>query len=210
METEITAQETTKAEIEDKKLTDAFYPTEKKDETPAPVVEAKAEEKPEVKTTDVEKSVETVESKLKLPEGSELSEKDLKEFSEFAKENKLSEETAQKLLDQKSQQVSALKESQRVAYEAEVEGWKNAVMADKEIGGQNFQQAVAYSKMAVDKFGSDEFKRAVNVSGLGNHPELVRTFARIGKAMADDTLVAAPKNQSQEVPLEDVFYGSKN
>jgi len=61
--------------------------------------------------------------------------------------------------------------------------------SDKEIGGDSFTPSVKHAQNAINKFGTPELKSALDSYGMGNHPELVRVFARIGKAMAEDTHV---------------------
>lgn len=57
----------------------------------------------------------------------------------------------------------------------------------------------------MDKFGSPELKQYLNETGLGNHPELVRIFANIGKAMSEDGLVTG--NSGGVKSAADVLFG---
>jgi hypothetical protein len=68
--------------------------------------------------------------------------------------------------------------------------WVTEMKSDKEIGGDNFTPSVKQAQNAINKFGTPELKTALDSYGMGNHPELVRVFARIGKAMAEDTHVS--------------------
>lgn len=136
---------------------------------------------------------------LKLPEGSTLDAKHLEAVADFAKKTGLSNETAQKIVErdhaQKQAEVTALKEKSNV--------WVNDIKTDKELGGGNFDKSIEQARRALDKYGSEALKTALNATGLGNHPELVRAFARIGRDMAPDTLVLggnapAPAKKSLE------------
>jgi hypothetical protein len=59
------------------------------------------------------------------------------------------------------------------------EKWVAAVKADKEIGGKNFEAAKQHINAVVGKFGSPEFKAAMNETRFGNHPEFAKFIHRI-------------------------------
>lgn len=54
------------------------------------------------------------------------------------------------------------------------EKWVAAIKADKDIGGKNFEAAKQHINAVVGKFGSPEFKAAMNETRFGNHPEFAR------------------------------------
>jgi hypothetical protein len=155
--------------------------------------------------------VKEIKYDVKLPDGSLLDAKQVEEVVAFAKANNLSNEQAQDLLNRENETVSAYQKTQESTFEETKAGWVDAVMNDKELGGQGFNQSVEFAHRALEKFGSVELKETLDKTGLGNHPELVRVFSRIGKAMADDTLVSAnASNASTKKSMEEVFYGAKN
>ena len=47
----------------------------------------------------------------------------------------------------------------------------------------------------LDAFATPEFRQLLEQTGMGNHPEVIRTFYRAGKAISEDGLVSgsAPK-----------------
>lgn len=60
----------------------------------------------------------------------------------------------------------------------------------KEWGGEEGWKAnLTLADRALTQFGSPEFKKHLDDTGLGNHPEMVKMFVAIGKAMAEDTFV---------------------
>ena len=87
----------------------------------------------------------------------------------------------------------------------QIEAWVGEIKADKEIGGANFDTSVRHAQAAAKKFGSPEFLAALDATGMGSHPELVRVFARIGKAMAEDTFVAPGKESTTIDPAKKMF-----
>lgn len=127
------------------------------------------------------------------PEGQQYSDDVISAYSEVARDIGLTQEQAQKVLDRMS---PAMAEAQTKQLDAAREGWVAAVKADKEIGGDHQAAALAHAARARDEFGTPELRDLLNVSGLGDHPEVVRMFSRVGKALAGDQQVvegAAPK-----------------
>ncbi len=144
---------------------------------------------------------------LKLPEGSLLDPSATERISAYAKEKGLSMEAAQEVLNRENQAVTAHHESQLKQVDVIKTQWVKDAEADKEIGGEKFKENIELAKRVIDKFGSDAFKTALNETGFGNHPEVIRIFTKIGRLMGEDKLVMA-KSQAGSKTMEEVFYGS--
>jgi len=195
---------------------DTLYPETKTEQVDAKATETPAE-KVEAKTTETE-ATEKAESAEKAPdkyefevdEDSLITDAHLDQIAKYAKEHKLSQEAAQKVVDLQAETLKTQRQSLQEEYKRTTETWLGAAKADKEIGGDAFNRNVEISRRVVDRFASPEFKKALNETGFGNHPELLRTFVRIGQAMAEDTLVVQGATSSKTRSMEDVFYGSKN
>lgn len=144
---------------------------------------------------------------FKLPEGYELDEGALKVFEPALKDLKLTNDGAQKLVDAYAQvQKLQLEESEK-AFNAQVEKWAEDVKADKELGGQAFEQTRTDALRAVGKYGTPELKALLNQTGLGNHPEFVRFFTRIGKSLKeDDPIVTAGTAGGSEKSIEERLW----
>lgn len=143
---------------------------------------------------------------LKLPEDSQLSDDELAKISDTAKELKLTNEQAQKLVDMQADAESAFQEKAETKWKQLTESWVEEVKTDKDLGGDNFEQTMKLADTAMTQFATPEFKEALNESGYGNHPELVRVFARIGKVMAEDNPIGGQANQGGERSTADVLY----
>jgi hypothetical protein len=55
--------------------------------------------------------------------------------------------------------------------------------------GNAFDQEIRLAKGAVAKFGGDELAAMLDETGLGDNPHLVRAFAKIGRAIAEDEIL---------------------
>lgn len=146
---------------------------------------------------------------LKLPEGSRLDPSRVESIASLAKERGLSNEAAQEILTREHEAVQQYASAQETVLEKEKERWLTDLRADKEIGGDHLNKKVEQASRVVKKFGTPEFNKALNDTGLGNHPELVRVFARIADAMGEDNLVLPGAAPSGPASLRDLFYPPK-
>ncbi len=164
-----------------------------------PIPEPKGESK-EVSQEEPEAVLE--EYDLKLAKGSPISPQQVDNTVAFAKEQGLSSDQAQAILDRDQKAYSEF--NQQV--EQEKKGWIAQLQNDREIGGDAFRENVEYARRALSRFGSDDLKKSLDETGLGSHPELVRTFARIGRAMGEDKFINAVSHSNPPKRPEDAFY----
>lgn len=181
-------------------------------EQPKPeVVEPVTPEEPPVKEETPAPAV-VEDFKLEVSKDSGLTENDALEVVALAKEAGLSKEVAQKLLDNRAAQLKNVFEAQKTDYENKISSWKKELENDPEIGGANFKTSILQANIILDKFASPKLRKDLDSTGLGNHPELVRFIARLGKEFStNDTMVkggnsfAAPARS-----IEDIMYPDKN
>ena len=195
--------------------------TENVSQSPAPVTQEA--DKPKVESTEVktdsvvkddqskpegEKKVEDVVYDLKLPKDSALDSVALEEISQYAKEKGYTQEQAQELVNRENDAVLDYQQRQNEALAAKKKEWYDQVISDKEIGGESFNQNIEYAHRVLQKYMPKEIIEFLDKSGLGNHPELVKGFVRIGKAMQPDKLLKGLTAASSSVSLEEKFYGA--
>lgn len=143
---------------------------------------------------------------FKAPEGSELDKAAVEQFEPIARELNLSQEQAQKLVDLYGTKVMPqLMKQQADTWQKQVADWGTATKEDKEIGGEKFEANLTRAKQAMDKFATPELREFLETSGMGNHPELIRVFVKVGAAMSEDSLVTS--NEKGQRSAADVLYG---
>ena len=164
-------------------------------------------EKPADKPDDKEQKPEGAPEKYEFTagEGVELDADALKDFEPVARDLNLTNEQAQKLVDAYPKILAGVQQRQAEAWQKQTEGWAETVKADKEIGGDKLTANLSAAQRALDQFGTPELKEYLSATGLGNHPDLVKTFVKIGKAMSEDGMVDG-SNQGQRSAAE-VLYG---
>ena len=151
---------------------------------------------------------------LKPPDGAKLDAKHVDALKEYAKSLGLNAAQTKQLLERDAKIVADHDARFQAELKEKVESWHDAVMADPEVGGSNYDRSVADCKRAINRFGSDAFRKAMNETGLGNHPEVVRVFARIGRSMSEDTIIEGakptkPRNPDRFAALGEAMYPNK-
>lgn len=149
---------------------------------------------------------------VKVPDGVNLDQTVVEETLTYAKEMKYTNEQAQKLIDIRAKDAKAFHEGAMQRFEEQVQSWAEKAKADPAIVGEKrdqFDVTVGHAKRALDKFSTPELQKLLFTSGMGNHPEVIKTFAAIGKAMQEDKFhpPGAPPSPP-EVPIEQKFYGT--
>lgn len=182
---------------------DGEQPQDGKPQDDKPADGDKPAEKPDGKDQKQEGAPEKYE--FQAAEGQELDGAALEQFEPIARELNLSNEQAQKLVDAYPKILAGVQHRQAEAWQKQTEGWAETVKADKEIGGDKLTANLSAAQRALDQFGTPELKEYLEGTGLGNHPELVKAFIKIGKAMSEDGMVDG-SNQGQRSAAE-VLYG---
>lgn len=156
-------------------------------QNPAPTGEGGQPTEGETKAGDT-KSADEVAFEVKTPEGIQLDQGALDEFTKIVKDKDLSpSERAQKLAD-----LAVKREADRVkAFQETVQTWADTVAKDPELGKAENQAA---ARKVVEDFGTPEFKDLLNSTGMGNHPEVVKFVLKVAQAMSEDTIVRARGN----------------
>lgn len=107
-------------------------------------------------------------------------------FSEGAKELKLSQDDASKLVGKVAPVLAA---RQTAAFEATKTAWANEFNADPVLGGEKAAESLAVAKKGMAAYFDPKFATFLQATGLGNHPEMIRGLHKIGLTVKGDTIV---------------------
>lgn len=142
---------------------------------------------------------------FKAAEGQTFAEPVIGAFSEVAKELNLPQDQAQKVLDK---MVPVLAAHQLEQVQAVREEWAGASKADAEFGGDKLPESLGLAKKAMEQFATPALRTLLDDSGFGNHPEVIRMFFRVGKAVGDDGFVKGGAGVAKKSAAE-ILYSSK-
>jgi hypothetical protein len=169
----------------------------KAEESPAP--DAKVEAKPpegEAKTgePDPEKKEGTAPEPppprtyepFKAPEGVTFDEKQIKQLTDIVGVHQLPQEAAQQLIDLYVSETNRFRE-EVARHQVEVwnrtkEQWINDVKSDPELGGNRMETVLGNAKHFIENLAGtkeqfNQLMTALDMTGMGNHPALIRLFA---------------------------------
>lgn len=144
------------------------------------------------------------EYNLNLPQGATFSDESMALFKAEARTLGLTNEAAQKWLDDRADQVAAA-----------AAGYLAELKADPELGGAKFAASMELAKAGRDVIAppgtpeAEYLNRLFEETGIGNHPLLVRIFHRAGKLSAEDTVGQQPGGGGgkKERTREEIMYG---
>ena len=169
-------------------------------------VESSEEDESGETKEDTEGETKEVEYKLKLKENSLMDNSMMEDIESFAKENNMSNDMAVGLLSRQEELLENFISMKTEELESQKDGWREEVVKDKSLGGENLNRTIENARRAVTKFGSEEFIGMLKNTGYGDNIEVVRFFSNIGSMMSDDKLVTG-KEFGGEKSIEDHFYG---
>lgn len=156
-----------------------------------------------------DKPAEDIKYDINLPKDSFVTQEHLEKIVSYAKEQGLSKEQAQDLLNRENTALSERKtetlESVRLLHDQ----WKKDARNDKEFGGANFTENLNLAKAGFDTFATTELGEILVQTGLGNHVEFLKLFQKLGELTKSDSFVIGSNNNKSEKSFADVLYGKK-
>lgn len=156
-----------------------------------------------------EKGVVPEKYELKPAEGTTLDEKLIAEVTPVFKELGLDNAQAQKLFDFHSKAVQSALEGPAALLQEMRTSWRNDVVKDAALGNgiDNLKPEVRVNiAKAIEAVGDAKavasFKEAMDLTGAGDNPALIRGLNNLGKLLSEGTLVrgAAPASTGQTAP----------
>ena len=174
-------------------------------------------------------------SDFNLPEGFQWLDGQLEAVHKIGKDNNLSQEALQSLIDLNADSVQQVTDSYAEAGEqawADThEGWVETIKNDPELGGENLEATISNGRKAVQAFGEmvqvmgedgkpamgkdgkpsmvNDLAEALQLTGAGSHPVVVRAFAMLGKLVGEGGMVHG-NMMPQKQPTAQRLYAKSN
>ncbi len=147
---------------------------------------------------------------FKLPEGVNVDAESLKPATELFAETGLSQDQAQKFIDLAMARETAAAHKSVQAFVDLQNQWVSEIKADPDIGGDRLKASLASANRAIDRLDVPGLREALNFTGAGNHPAIVKAFVRLGQMIAEDRFrpghIARP--QVPRSPAEVIYDGN--
>jgi hypothetical protein len=147
---------------------------------------------------------------FKLPDGVALDEAAMKTASDLFADSGLSQEQAQKFIDLAvSREQAAARKGVQAFVDLQTK-WVSEIKADPDIGGDKFDATLASAARAIDRLAIPGLREALDLTGAGNNPAVVKAFARVGQMVSEDRFRpgnGAPPDAAKS-PAEVIYGGN--
>ena len=110
----------------------------------------------------------------------------LEQFKQKAHETGMSQEGVRKMAEWDKE--VEVKQHEAINKARAIQDDQHIMTLKTELGA-NFDAEVKNARKALDAYTDKAFKQYMDESGLGNHPALVKAFAKIGRELSEDRLV---------------------
>ena len=173
----------------------------------APVAEATQAAKPAA-TEQQPAPARPTYTEFKLPQGVALDAEQLAPATELFAESGLSQEQAQKFIDLAlARETAALSRSVQGFVDLQNQ-WVSEIKADADIGGERLKASLASAARAIDRLDVPGLREALNFTGAGNHPAVVKAFVRLGQMISEDRFrPSAPVPAAPRTPADVIYDG---
>jgi hypothetical protein len=148
--------------------------------------------------------------KFTLPDGMEMTDEQLSQATEVFKDLALSQEQAQKLVDFETKLSSQKDASIQSAWDKVNQGWVEESKTDSEFGGDKLTASLVTAKAARDAYGNDKFTEMLEITGVGNHPEMIRFLTKVGKDVSEDQILQGRKLGGMEKDAAKTLFPDMN
>ena len=124
--------------------------------------------------------------RLTMPEGIEVDQELIDalgpDFHSLGLTNRQAQQLADRFIEIQGKRGKAASE----AWAGRVQGWADEARKDREIGGAKWAGTVGSAQRALSRLGTPALREYLNSSGGGNHPEMIRIFAKVGSMIQED------------------------
>lgn len=174
---------------------------------------------PDPATTTTEPPVTTPEpvapltrEDLALPEGLTVSDEQATALLDLFNDDKLSpKDRANKLVEMHGTLVQSAIQTVGEQMVAEIQRqqaeWETAVKSDPEIGGANLAPNLAKVSKLIDAEGTPELRQALDATGAGSHPEIVKFFVKMADRYAEGAPAGGGNPTSRESTAQRMYPG---
>lgn len=149
--------------------------------------------------------------RLSVPEGLDASDPAVGAFAAAAAEAGIPPETAQRLVDAAGPEIVKAMTAPYQAWKDLQENWQAQVRNDPEIGGAKFDRVVLPTIVkAMNRYGDPGLREALEMTGAGNNPAIIRTLYTLSRMVTEGRLVQGNPVQSMKSTAERMYPSHSN
>jgi hypothetical protein len=145
-----------------------------------------------------------------LPEGFGINPEYMSKLAPALKELGMTQDAAQKLITAHVEGVQASEGARTNAFTQLKQDWLDQAKADETIGGDKWDTTVKHARAALETFGTPELNQLLKDYGIGNNPELLRIFSKVGVLLQEDTINTEGTKIVPEKTIVDRMYPNQS
>ena len=146
---------------------------------------------------------------IKLPEGLAADETTQKSLVELINKHGVPRDAVNDLLALQANVTKSASERNTADWNKMQETWRDQITKDPIIGGDKLAPTLANITKVIDKFGSPELRQALDLTGAGNNPAIIKFMAKIADQFKEGSLTPASNPGSQPISAAQKIYPSK-
>ncbi|OEU66730.1 MAG: hypothetical protein BA863_12385 [Desulfovibrio sp. S3730MH75] len=147
-------------------------------------------------------SVDPADYNINYGEGANVQPYIDKQFRDFARENGVSGEMAQKLVDFNSQLEVARVQDHKL----QAGKWREETKSIPGWQGASYNKNMGVANNALQAFASPELVNMIVEAGYQNHPEIIKAFYGIGVKMSEDSYVDNKGPTGRKKTMGEILY----
>lgn len=140
---------------------------------------------------------------IDLPEDQQLDESTMNELANVCSDMGLSQKAFANIVQRMTPFLAQRQDEQIEAFRQDN---LKTLYQDKELGGARYKQTLNDANRIYQKYVSPDLQELFSSTGLNTHPEVVRLFHSLSKALSDDAIVRG--GQAQKPTLANFFNNS--
>jgi hypothetical protein len=119
------------------------------------------------------------------------------DFKTWAKENNMTQDAAQSVVDFYTSKVAPQMQAQ---HEAQVSAWT------KESVEKFGKEGIEAANQALSRFSTPEFNTFLQETGFGSHPEMIAIFKDIHSRISESSFIDSKTTESKQKTLGQIMY----
>lgn len=125
-----------------------------------------------------------------------------RQFRQFAHENGVSGEMAQRLVDFHN----SLEAARYQDHQTQTGEWESQTRSLPGWHGNNYRKNMGVANRALQAFASPVLAKMIQESGYSCHPEVVKTFYNVGRRLSEDSYVDSNRNTPRKKTIGEILY----
>ena len=143
---------------------------------------------------------------IKLPDGLTVDETLAAPFVELVNKHNIPREAVDAIVALQAKSLQANSEAGSRAWDSLKSQWAAEVAADPEISGQAWLKHEPAIGQMLDKYGSPELRAALDLTGAGDNPHVIRLFAKLAASVTEPGFIPAPAPADGQQSVESRLY----